>query len=105
MNDRVLIAAAGGMVVASLFLAEATLRGESVTKAADAAEQENRPADPQQKPCDDGRVWKLHLKLSAEEYQALQPPAGFGFPAPPNQGPPNQNQNQNPARRADQKPA
>jgi putative membrane-bound dehydrogenase-like protein len=30
-----------------------------------------------------GKVWVLHLDISREEYQALQPPAGFGFFDPP----------------------
>src|SRR5262249_32068214 len=30
------------------------------------------------------RVWKVHLELTAKEYEAVQPPpGGFGFPAPP----------------------
>ena len=51
-----------------------------------------------------GNVWKLHLEISADEYQAIQPPGGgFGFgpggPGGPNQPPAQNNgQNKKPAR-------
>ena len=35
------------------------------------------------------RVWTLHLEIPAREYEAMQPPPGFGFPgAPPAPRPP-----------------
>jgi putative membrane-bound dehydrogenase-like protein len=45
------------------------------------------------------KVLAVHLTLTAKEYQALQPPAGFGFPGGPGQPPPKPKKGKRPSDR------
>ncbi len=86
MNCRVFAVAVCGIVIALGGWPGAVVHRAAVAEeAAASAEQAAGASD--SNPFADGLIWKLHLQLSADEYQAMQPPAGGGFPGGPPQRP------------------